>query len=118
VHADVWPAIAALALFAMERGRRLQWAVSQGKAEDDDSAQPLITDFFQRLDGLPHAQPETLSAKAGRRAVAWFWCAAQDIAFSGQVPRPWISIGSQHPIFFVEGGSLRVRLPPDVSGLV
>jgi hypothetical protein len=62
--------------------------------------------------------PEVLSVAAGRRAVAWFWYAAQDITFSGQVPQPWISIGSQHPLFFVEGGSLRVRLPPDVAALI
>jgi hypothetical protein len=113
VHADVWPAIAALALHAMERGRRYQWATSKGQEVEDDAAQPLITDFFPQLDGQPHTQPESLSVTAGRRAVAWFWCSAQDITLTGQVPRPWISIGSQHPIFFVEGGSLRVRLPPD-----
>jgi hypothetical protein len=112
VHADVWPAVAALAIFAMERGRCYHWAHSKGHEVDDGAAQPLITDFFPRLDGQPHAQPEALSAAAGRRAVAWFWCAAQDIAFSGQVPSPWISIGCQHPFFYVEGGSLRVRLPP------
>jgi len=118
VHTDVWPAIAALALFAMERGRRYQWAHSRGQREEDDAAQPLITDFFPRLDGLPHAQPESLSVAAGRRAAAWFWCAAQDVAFSGQVPRPWLSIGSQHPVFFVEGGGLRVRLPPEAAALL
>jgi hypothetical protein len=115
VHADVWPAIAALALYAMERGRCSQWALSKGQSEEGDAAQPLITDFFPRLDGEPHPEPEALSATAGRRAAAWFWCSAQDVTFSGQVPQPWISIGSQHPIFFVEGGSLRVRLPPDVA---
>lgn len=118
VHADVWPAIAALALYAMERGRRYQWAHSKGQSEVDDAAQPLITDFFPRLDGQPRAQPEALSTAAGRRAVAWFWCAAQDVTFTGQVPQPWISIGSLHPFFFVEGGSLRVRLPSDVASLL
>jgi hypothetical protein len=118
VHAEVWPAIAALALHAMERGRRYQWATSQGQEVDDDATQPLITDFFPRLDGQPHTQPESLSVTAGRRAVAWFWSSAQDITFSGQVPQPWVSIGSQHPIFFVEGGSLRVRLPPDAAALL
>jgi hypothetical protein len=102
----------------MERGRRYQWAHSRGQREEDDAAQPLITDFFPRLDGLPHAQPESLSVAAGRRAAAWFWCAAQDVAFSGQVPRPWLSIGSQHPVFFVEGGGLRVRLPPEAAALL
>ncbi len=106
VHADVWLAIVALALYAMERGRRYQWAHSKEHSKEDDAGQPLITDFFPRLDGQPHAQPEAFSVAAGRWAVAWFWCAAQDITFSGQVPQPWISIGSQHPLFLMEGGSL------------
>jgi hypothetical protein len=88
VYAAVWPAIAALALYVMERGRRYQWAHSKGHSKEDDAAQPLITDFFPQLDGQPHAQPEALSFAAGRRAVTWFWCAAQDITFSGQVPQP------------------------------
>jgi len=70
VHADVWPAIAALAFSAKEHGRRYQWAHSEGHSQEDDAAQPLITDFFPRLDGQPHAQPEALSVAAGCRAVA------------------------------------------------
>jgi hypothetical protein len=117
VHADVWPTIAALALFAMDKGRRALWALSCNK-EPEDGAQALITDFFPRLDGQPHELPEPLATTAGRRAVAWFWSSAQDVVFTDSVPLPWSSIGAHHPIFFVDGASLKVRLPPAVASLL
>ena len=114
VDAAVWPTVAALALTAMERGRSIQWALSKNQPVHD-AAQTLITDFFPRLDDLPHEPPELPSGTAGRRAVAWFWCLVQDVAFTGSVPPPWLSIGADHPIFFVEGDRLRARLPPGVD---
>jgi hypothetical protein len=100
----------------MERGRRCLWALSRGE-EAEDAAQTLITDFFPRLDGLPHQLAEPLATIAGRRAVAWFWCSAQDVVFTDAVPLPWVSIGTDHPIFCVRDNALRVRLPPAVAGL-
>jgi hypothetical protein len=49
MDAAVWPAIAALALFAMKHGHCFKWAHSKGREEEDGAAQSLITDFFLRL---------------------------------------------------------------------
>jgi hypothetical protein len=100
----------------MERGRRSLWALSRG-ADAGDAQQSHITDFFSRQDGLPHHLPEPLEAKAGRRAVAWFWTSAQDVAFTDAVPFPWASIGPHHPVFRVVEGTLKVQLPPAIAAL-
>jgi hypothetical protein len=73
IHRDVWCAVAAAALSAMDMGRRAMHAMSS--TNNTSSISPIQT------------QPDA-ATRAAKMAAARFWCLLQDLADLEEAPKP------------------------------
>jgi hypothetical protein len=92
VHAGVWAVIAAVAVAAMERGRRHLWRLAH------TPERPAPADAVTRAAAL---------------AVADFWEMLSSFVAAGAMPRDWpAEVGADHPFVAVVGGRLCLRGAP------
>lgn len=97
VNTDVWCAVSALALDAMEHGRTVLWAsahAASGTAQDAH-------------DGVDAASV----AAAGRLAVARFWTSMESYASAAGASGKYPDLSETHPFICRRQGALQVNMP-------
>ena len=98
-----------VAVEAMALGRRRLWA-GHLQAEETDTTQPLITDFFAPIN--PVQDHRTPADEAGAFAVGHLWSLLQDFVSVVDAPRSWADIGQDHPFVGWQSTHLVLNLPP------
>ena len=108
----VWALVCAVALAAVDRGRRFLW----GRLGDTNVAGPQQLTLRQAwgLDRQRAQAPAPVLQQAQRRAVADLWFRLRDTAhFTSPVPKSWrSSVGPAHPFLGLDVGlQLRFTVP-------
>ena len=110
LHAGVWALVCMVAVEAMDRGRRLAWALLKKDEGRRAGGQTLMTDFLPLAAGV---ERPGVAVRAARKAGAWLWCLLQDFVNLQMLPDGWgQGVDPEHAFVGVVGpiGSWTLKL--------